>query len=82
MFGNNRKLKRFNAHVVLYKDFLNQNKQRQRDSHIKWFKELQRKVVADKAKVEFRKKIEADLNEIKSKGYISIPAIIINYKSI
>ena len=77
MFGNNRKLKRFNAHVISYKDFLNQNKQRQRNSHILWFKDQQRIASNDKLIIAFRKKVEEDMKKIKE-----IPNAVTIYCSI
>lgn len=58
------KLKRYNAHVVAYKDYLNQSKQRQRDYHICWFKEIQLKLKAEKNNLETIKKNEEYIKNI------------------
>jgi len=84
MFANNHKYKRYNAHVVMYKDFLNENKQMQRDSHIYWFKELQRRAEAENIQIELKKKRDvyikhrmADKNIIKT-NHLIIPALILS----
>jgi len=84
MFENNHKYKRYNAHVVMYEDFLNQNKQRQRDRHIRTFKDRQRIAEAENIQIDLRKKRDeyikhrmADKNIIKI-NHLIIPALILS----
>ena len=85
MFQNNHKFRRYNAHIVSYKDLLNQNKQRQRDYHIYWFKDIKQRVEAEKCRTELRQKLEMDIkhritdkNNITKTNHLIIPAIILS----
>lgn len=82
--NNNYKYKRHNAHIIAYKNYINQSKQAQRNSHILWFKELQRNSELDQYHIKLRqnseeliKKQMADKNIAKT-DYFKISALLLS----